>query len=62
MSMRYYLILFLCHLVHSVCYPDEETLVQCLNRKKKKKESEQEILQDDFARHSGLGKACIKLN
>ena len=54
--------LFLFHLVNSICYP-EETLAECLTRKKKMKEQELNgEYEDDFARHSGLGKECIKLN
>ena len=66
MSMRYiYSFLFLFHLVHSICYP-EETLVECLSRKKNKDSKPEldgkEEYEDDFPRHSGLGKECIKLD
>ena len=73
--MRYYLFLILCPLVHSVCFP-EETIPECLTRKKNRKQ-EPELngdagdagdagdgeYEDDFvvSRHSGLGKECFKL-
>ena len=66
--MRYYVFLLLCPLVHSICFP-EETIPECLTRKKNRKQ-EPELnadgdgeYEDDFvkARHSGLGKECFKL-
>ena len=64
--MKYYLFLILCPAVHSVCFP-EETLAECLARKKKGKQ-EPELkgageYEDDFVevRNSGLGKECFKL-
>ena len=62
--MKYYFFLLLCPLVHSICFP-EETLAECLARKKKGKHELKlnGAGEDDFleSRNSGLGKECFKL-